>query len=129
MLAGCSVTTHLLAGGATVSQQAAAPGSLSREESRKPILPGAPLSKGPSFKNDVAPLLSFNCSGCHGVGGAGGVSLADKDHQIIYANVADNFDRLLDSMESGRMPMFGEKLTVKELKMLQAWHKVGKPNN
>lgn len=73
-----------------------------------------------TYTKDVAPIMSASCAGCHG--SSGGVSLKTKDE------VQKNFDASLSTIESGKMPKGGSKLSEDKITILKNWKAAGFPN-
>jgi hypothetical protein len=85
---------------------------------------GLELTEAPrkvSFNQDIMPMLSasggtrdYKCLGCHPVW---------KDPKEI-SNDKD-FDRIIGSIKSGRMPQSGARVTAEDLATLDAWRAGG----
>jgi hypothetical protein len=97
--------------------------------------PGA--SAGPTWHHDVAPLVSFRCSGCHREGGIGPFSLTSYETARPFAAA------MAAATASGRMPPWhaietsecqprykwrgDQRLTAEEKALLQRWADGGAP--
>lgn len=87
-----------------------------------------------SFSNDVWPIFQANCSGCHGA--SGGLNLASYDTlmaggrrgAVIVPGDAES-SRLVQYVESGRMPPSGNRLSNEEIQTIKDWVNAGAPNN
>jgi mono/diheme cytochrome c family protein len=90
-----------------------------------------PASGVTSFKSNVAPLLTSKCVSCHTPAGRGARDMVFQDAagQTDYAQTKAGIDRIISSVESGKMPQGGPALTTAEIGTLVAWQKDGMPNN
>lgn len=87
-----------------------------------------------SFSNDVWPIFQANCSGCHGA--SGGLNLASYDtlmaggrHGMVIVPGDAESSRLVQYVESGRMPPSGNRLSTEEIQTIKDWVNAGAPNN
>ena len=100
------------------------------EESGDAVTTGA--AAGPTYHQDVAPVLSERCSGCHREGGVAPFALTS------YAESAPFAALILDSVEGGDMPpwppggsspvlLHDRSLAADEVALLAAWALAGAP--
>ncbi len=76
-----------------------------------------------SYKTDIEPIMSANCTSCHNSNQAsGGVNLS------TYANVSKYASSSLNAMNNGSMPPSG-KLASGTIQKLNCWISQGKLNN
>lgn len=76
-----------------------------------------------SYKTDIAPLLSQECSGCHNNSNASaGVNLSS------YSNVSKYASKSLGAINSGSMPPSG-KWSADKITVFSKWISQGKLNN
>ena len=76
-----------------------------------------------SYKTDIAPMMSANCTSCHNANQASaGINLS------TYANVAKYASSSLNAMNNGSMPPAG-KLPIGTIQKLNCWISQGKLNN
>jgi len=76
-----------------------------------------------SYKTDIAPIMSANCTSCHNANQASaGINLSS------YANVAKYASSSLNAMNNGSMPPAG-KLPAGTIQKLNCWISQGKLNN
>ena len=76
-----------------------------------------------SYKTDIEPIMSANCTSCHNANQAsGGVNLS------TYANVSKYASSSLNAMNNGSMPPSG-KLPSGTIQKLNCWISQGKLNN
>lgn len=73
-----------------------------------------------SLENDIMPIFSTNCSGCHS---SQSPKLVSKDDIINSASSA------LSAIKAGRMPKGGPKLSDAKIAQIECWINAGKPNN
>ncbi|MEZ4470103.1 MAG: hypothetical protein R3F60_04700 [bacterium] len=91
---------------------------------------------GPTWHQDVAPLLAEKCAGCHHAGGIAPFALDD------FAQASMLVPLLVSTVEAGRMPPWGAqeteecqprpfkddlRLTPAQLDLLKAWQAAGTP--
>lgn len=87
---------------------------------------------GPTYYQDIAPILSERCSGCHQAGGVAPFSLTTYEESAPFAPV------LKVSVEAGEMPpwppggdtpplLHDRSLTADEVALLGAWADAGAP--
>ena len=81
-----------------------------------------------SYANDIAPMMSQNCTGCHNASNAsGGYNLT------TYSNVSSSADIILKSMRhsSGvdNMPKGSSKMATDVVDKFDCWNQQGKANN
>ena len=86
-----------------------------------------------SFAKDVLPILNNRCSSCHGgPTPRAGVGLSSYDSvmnsQVITPSDAQN-SRLIQAVQSGRMPRSGEPLTADQIQTIANWVNAGAQNN
>ncbi len=103
------------------------------------LLPIAALAEGPSFKNEIAPILVEHCVGCHGPKKAGGGWRADTFARLAEEgdSVSPGFGNSLDESEAWRrivsddakerMPLDDDPLSAEQQAKIAAWLKAGKP--
>ena len=84
-----------------------------------------------SFSNDIVPVLSNNCFGCHSnvnAPGSGG-GLRFEDHP----DVAGNTSRIIGAINHDTgflaMPQGGDKLDPCSINLFEAWARSGAPDN
>ncbi|MEB3221751.1 MAG: c-type cytochrome [Candidatus Sericytochromatia bacterium] len=82
-----------------------------------------------SFKGEVGPILKASCAGCHGPSGSARPTFLAADGEAVHGASASNIARLVASVESGRMPKAGAKLTAAQIATLKAWQAAGSPDN
>lgn len=89
-------------------------------------LPDASVCPGPSFANDVAPLMMRRCYPCHFPGG-----IEDSVHDFsTYQNVFDQRSRILNQIHACLMPpSYAPQLDSMERFVLQSWLVCGAQNN
>jgi hypothetical protein len=88
-------------------------------------LPASCPSPPPSYRTDVAPIISARCLGCH----APGKQEASKDF-TTYPNVFSQRQPILTQVFSCRMPPEGEpRPTAQERAQFLAWLVCGAPDN
>ncbi len=88
-------------------------------------LPAACPTPAPSYRNEVAPIITSRCLKCHAPGG----QEASKDF-TTYANVFAQRQPILTQTYSCRMPPEGEpRPTDPERATLLAWLVCGSPDN
>ena len=76
-----------------------------------------------SYKTDIAPLMSANCTSCHNSNQASaGINLS------TYANVSKYATSSLNAINDGSMPPAG-KLSADIIKKFSCWISQGKLNN
>jgi len=76
-----------------------------------------------SYKNDIAPIMSANCTSCHNANQASaGINLS------TYPNVSKYATSSLNAMNDGSMPPVG-KLPSGTIQKLNCWITQGKLNN
>lgn len=81
-----------------------------------------------SYINDIATMMSQNCTGCHNASNtSGGYNLT------TYSNVSSSADIILKSMRhsSGvaNMPKGSSKMATDVVDKFDCWNQQGKPNN
>jgi len=79
-----------------------------------------------SYQDDVAPIISANCAGCHQGGGqSGGIELNN------YAQFSTNTDAVINSIsrETAFMPQGGQKLPATKISLIETWKSQGKKDN
>src|SRR3954463_3208848 len=92
--------------------------------------PQAP--KGPTYYQDVAPLLAKNCNGCHVEGGIAPFALTTPDDAVGYSS------KIASQTQSGAMPPWppgpsspayahDRRLTAEQIAMLSTWAQAGAP--
>jgi len=105
----------------------------------------SPTEPKVSFKQDVLPILTENCSSCHTANGEGfqksGFSTESYDAIMKGTNqgkmivAGDSLSSSLNRMVEGRvdpsiqMPHGGKKLTDEQVKTLKIWVDQGAKNN
>ena len=85
-----------------------------------------------SYSNDIAPIVSANCNGCHGPGGS-----MQSVPSTTYAGLKDMVDRgsLLPSIAqnggsySAMPPAPASKLSACAISKIETWVAAGAPNN
>jgi predicted CXXCH cytochrome family protein len=82
-----------------------------------------------SFKGEVGPLLKASCAGCHGPSGSARPTFLAADGSAVHGASASNIARVVASVESGRMPKAGAKLTAAQIATLKAGQAAGSPDN
>lgn len=91
-------------------------------------------TRPPSFSGEVLPIFQANCSGCHG--NSGGLNLASYETlmaggrrgAVIVPGDAES-SRLVQYVQSGRMPAGGDRLSDAEIQKIVDWVNAGAPNN
>ncbi|HEY2840099.1 MAG TPA: c-type cytochrome domain-containing protein [Pirellulales bacterium] len=85
--------------------------------------------KGPSFHDEVAPILLAKCGGCHVKESRGGLNMATftefakggKNGPVVYPG-ASGQSSLVGAILSGKMPKGdGPKVTPEELRTIASW--------
>ncbi len=88
-------------------------------------LPQPPRDAGDvSFINDVIPILTSKCGGCHVDRASGRFSLANYQAIAEGRGITPGqpeTSRLIEVIESGEMPQGGARVTEAELTTLKAW--------
>ena len=89
-------------------------------------------SSGPTFSEDIAPILAKNCSGCHNPEGIGPFSLLTYEHARIKAKTIAHVtaNRFMPPWPADKnyTHFIGEKgLTDEEIDLIQQWVKNGSP--
>ena len=88
-------------------------------------LPATCPTPPPSYRNQVAAIISAHCLKCHAPGG----QEASKD-LTTYQNVFTQRQPVLTQVFSCRMPLEGEaRPTAEERALLLGWLVCGAPNN
>ncbi len=105
--------------------------------------PAAPATEAPaasrevSFANDVMPIFTSSCIGCHG-GDQTKAALDLKTYENLMAGsfngvviVAGNATEsvLVQQVADGEMPKRGDKLTPEQVQLISDWVAAGAPNN
>jgi mono/diheme cytochrome c family protein len=83
-----------------------------------------------SFQNDVAPILTRSCAGCHSPGkpGVGNLAVFDAAGKVRSDTIVAGIASVISQTESGRMPRGGRpKLSADEVALLKRWRTEGLP--
>ena len=76
------------------------------------------------FTAVINPIISENCVSCHdGSSLGGGINLEG------YPNVKDNYEGILSTTKSGKMPPSGSPLDACSIAKIQTWVNQGANNN
>jgi len=76
------------------------------------------------FTAVINPIISKNCVSCHNSSSlSGGINL------VGYANVKDNYEGILSTTRSGKMPPSGSPLDACSITKIQTWVNQGANNN
>jgi hypothetical protein len=83
-----------------------------------------------SYANDVWPIISSNCTGCHS-GGApqGNISLENYDDIVVAANNGSLLGVIRHDEGWSPMPKGGAKLPDCDISKIEKWVDDGTPNN
>lgn len=87
---------------------------------------------GPTYYQDVAPILSRNCNGCHVTGGIAPFALDTPDNAVGYAS------KIVEATESRQMPPWppgpnspayehDRRLSEEQIATLRTWLEAGSP--
>jgi len=76
-------------------------------------------SNGPSFKTDVSPIISTNCSSCH--------SQNQTPNLSSYSTISASGELVVGAINSDMPP--GGKLTAQQIALITCWVNNGAPNN
>ena len=89
-------------------------------------LPDASVCPGPSYANDVAPLIMLRCSPCHFPGG-----IEDSVHDFsTYPHVFMQRSQILNMVHACAMPPADQpQLDMMQRFVLQSWLVCGAQNN
>lgn len=91
-----------------------------------------PAAEMVSFANDVMPIFEASCTTCHGDQRKGGLSVATYA-ELMAGNVITAGDgqgsRLIQLIESGKMPARGDKLTAEQVQIISDWVNQGAEDN
>jgi hypothetical protein len=91
-----------------------------------PVLIDPNCADSVSFSNDVWPIISENCAGCHGVGNSTGYVFTN------HTTVSLNANAIVGSMRSEGfqlMPIGGPALPDSIIQKINCWIQQGKLNN
>jgi uncharacterized membrane protein len=100
--------------------------------------PAAPANKGSvSFSKDLTPILQDSCVSCHGgektskaldMKTFANLMAGSQNGAVIVAGDAAN-SPLIQSIQSGKMPKRGTKLTADQVQLFVDWVNAGAQNN
>ena len=83
-----------------------------------------------SFSEDVWPVISSNCTGCHSGGApSGNVSLEDYNDIVTAANNGSLLGTIKHLDGWSPMPKGGGKLPDCDIQQIETWINAGTPNN
>ncbi|MFL5320423.1 MAG: hypothetical protein ACJ790_12255 [Myxococcaceae bacterium] len=91
-----------------------------------------PLPQGPTYYQDVAPLLAKNCNGCHVEGGIAPFALTTPDNAVAYSSaiVTATKSKIMPPWPPGAdSPAYAHdrRLSDDQLAMLETWAAAGAP--
>lgn len=76
------------------------------------------------FKAVINPIITDKCVSCHNSSSlSGGINL------VGYANMKDNYEGILSTTRSGKMPPSGSPLDACSITKIQTWVNQGANNN
>jgi mono/diheme cytochrome c family protein len=97
----------------------------------------APVAGSVSFSKDIAPMFQNSCVNCHGgektskaldLKTFASLMAGSQNGAVIVPGDATN-SKLVQSVQSGKMPKRGAKLTPDQIKLLVDWVNAGAKNN
>ena len=137
MLMAVAVMTFIAACGTSAPTATQAP-VISQSATQPAAVPSTAASGAAvSFANDVMPILSNNCTKCHGVDQVkagldmttyAGLMSGSMNGPVIVAGNAGN-SLLIDLVTKGKMPKRGTKLTPAQIQIITNWINTGALNN
>jgi uncharacterized membrane protein len=99
--------------------------------------PAAPAAGAVSFSKDIAPIFQDSCVNCHGgektskaldLKTFASVMAGSQNGAVIVPGDAAH-SKLVQSVQSGKMPKRGTKLTPEQIQLLVDWVNAGAQNN
>jgi hypothetical protein len=99
---------------------------LSCSKDKVPVLIDPNCADNVSFSQDVWPIISENCAGCHGVGNSTGYVFTN------HTTVSLNANAIVGSMRNEGfqlMPIGGPALPDSLIQKINCWIQQGAPNN
>ncbi|MBT3174502.1 MAG: hypothetical protein HN336_06610 [Lentimicrobiaceae bacterium] len=83
-----------------------------------------------TFSNDVMPVISASCTGCHsGSAPAGNIRLSNYDEIVSVANNGSLMGTIKHESGWSPMPKNGNKLSDCKIQKIDRWILDGTPNN
>jgi len=122
---------------APTAAQAAANTSNDQAAATQPADAGTGAAASVSFSKDILPLMQTSCINCHG-GEKISKGLDLKTYDSLMAGSQNGAvlvpgdaaqSKLIQSVQSGKMPKRGDKLTAEQIQLLVDWVNAGATNN
>lgn len=76
-----------------------------------------------SYSADISPIMSQNCTSCHGNSPSSGASVSLTNLSQVQSAIEGN--NLIGRVQSGNMPKNAEKLSNTQIQTLQVWEEEG----
>jgi len=122
---------------APTAAQAAANTSNDQAAATQPANAGTGAAASVSFSKDILPVMQTSCINCHG-GEKISKGLDLKTYDSLMAGSQNGAvlvpgdaaqSKLIQSVQSGKMPKRGDKLTAEQIQLLVDWVNAGATNN
>ncbi len=97
----------------------------------------APSTGGPSFSNDIRPILQASCTRCHGssrqsgglmLNNYSGLMAGSRNGDVVVPGDATN-SILIQLVQAGRMPKSGGRLSDGDIQLIIDWVNAGALDN